>query len=116
MNMNTQINVQMPVSTVLDRAEAKLTSAQTNLTKARTFMSDILEEHFEKYEFPTQRDTSTLTFIWYSLVHYVNYAKAVADYIDNAASIIEYACHSVGDAREWVKSMGDTLSGGVSNE
>lgn len=37
MNTNMQINVQMPVSTVLDRAEAKLTSAQTNLTKARTF-------------------------------------------------------------------------------
>ena len=116
MNTDTQINAQMPVSTILDMAESKLSSAQTSLTKARTFMGDILEEHFEKYEFPTQRDISTLTFMWYSLTHYINYAKAVVDYIDNAASMIEDIYHFVDNARDWVKSMGDTLSGGVDRE
>ena len=113
---STQTNVEPALSVRLNRLRDELTETQINLTKARTFLADMLDDFFEKYECPTKQNLDTLTFMYYGVVHYANYARAVGDYIDNAADTLEGIYKSAGDIQEWVKSMGDTLSGGVGDE
>lgn len=113
---STQTNVGPALSVRLNRMRDELTETQMKLTRARTFLTDMLEDFFEKYECPTKQSTETLTLIYYGVVHYANYARTVSDYIDNTADMLEGIYEAVGDIQEWIKAMGDTLSGGVGDE
>ena len=113
---STQTNAKPALSVRLNRMRDELTEAQMKLTRARIFLADMLEDFFEKYECPIKQNTDTLTFMYYGVVHYANYARTVSDYIDNATDTLEGIYELAGDIQEWIKAMGDTLSGGVGDE
>lgn len=115
--MNTtlnQANTTLPVA--VSNAITDIITVQDNLTTVRTFLSDTLDDLFERYYDPKKKDMDTLALMWYSLQRHKPYISAVMDYVNSIADTLECTYGNLSSIHKQLNDMGTLLVGGGDDE
>lgn len=115
--MNTtlnQANTNLPIA--VSNAITDIITVQDNLATVRTFLSDTLDDLFERYYDPDKKDSDTFALMWHSLQHHKPYISAVMDYVDSVSDILECTYGNLKDTHKRLHELGALFVGGSDNE
>ena len=107
-------NITLPKS--VNHAITDIIDVQDKLSTTRAFLSDTLEDLFERYYNPEKKDMNTLALMWYSLQRHKPYISAVIDYVNSIADILERTYGNLSGVHKQLNDIGTLLVGGADDE